>query len=433
MSGRGRDRRTARGVDGLPRPPRGVSSARAPSSARSPSASGRRRAHRARSRPDASRRLSLTGAADYANPNPRIFPRADNWRDIVGAWCRRELEPVGRRAASMPRPPKPSRTQQGDPRAPGRTRSADRHRGSPAPARSRFGERAALVAASRRGAQRRRGAPRRLPSVSLSAWRPRPKCSTRRSRCCRRSSIARAPSPASGSPKRGSIARSEGDMAAAIAVKRPDPPVRRVHRRRSRVVRRRAGRDLRLSRRQRRRQVHDDPHAVRPARPTVGTALVGGVDVARDPEGVKRRIGYMSQRFSLYENAHRRSEHPLLRRHLRPAPATRFDERRAFVLKMAGLEGRERTRTQRSRRRLAPAARARLRHPPRAADRVSRRADRRRRSAVAPAVLGPDRRSVAERRDGAGHHPLPRRSRALPSHRDHSRRQARGARHRVGS
>src|SRR6185369_12996094 len=37
-------------------------------------------------------------------------------------------------------------------------------------------------------------------------------------------------------------------------------------------------------------------------RPTSGTATVGGTDVGRDPEGVKRRIGYMSQRFSLYEN-----------------------------------------------------------------------------------------------------------------------------------
>jgi ABC-2 type transport system ATP-binding protein len=34
--------------------------------------------------------------------------------------------------------------------------------------------------------------------------------------------------------------------------------------------------------------------------PTAGTASVAGIEVTRDPESVKRRVGYMSQRFGLY-------------------------------------------------------------------------------------------------------------------------------------
>src|SRR5881628_2630966 len=36
--------------------------------------------------------------------------------------------------------------------------------------------------------------------------------------------------------------------------------------------------------------------------PTAGTARVAGHDISRDSEAVKRSIGYMSQRFSLYED-----------------------------------------------------------------------------------------------------------------------------------
>ena len=36
--------------------------------------------------------------------------------------------------------------------------------------------------------------------------------------------------------------------------------------------------------------------------PTAGQAIVAGLDVAKDPEGVRQRIGYMSQRYGLYDD-----------------------------------------------------------------------------------------------------------------------------------
>jgi ABC-2 type transport system ATP-binding protein len=76
-------------------------------------------------------------------------------------------------------------------------------------------------------------------------------------------------------------------------------------------------------------------------RPTSGCALVGGVDVSRDPEGVKRRIGYMSQKFSLYEPL-TVDQNISFYAGLYGVDGDRLKARREFVLTMAGLQGRER-------------------------------------------------------------------------------------------
>ena len=79
-------------------------------------------------------------------------------------------------------------------------------------------------------------------------------------------------------------------------------------------------------------------------RPTSGTALVGGVDVASDPEAVKRRIGYMSQKFSLYELL-TVDQNIRFYGGIYGLSGARFAARRDFVLDMADLRGRERTLT----------------------------------------------------------------------------------------
>ena len=77
-------------------------------------------------------------------------------------------------------------------------------------------------------------------------------------------------------------------------------------------------------------------------KPTSGTVTVGGVDVGRDPEAVKQRIGYMSQKFSLYELLS-------VDQNIRFFGAMyglsddRIVARRKFVIEMAGLGGREHT------------------------------------------------------------------------------------------
>ena len=75
-------------------------------------------------------------------------------------------------------------------------------------------------------------------------------------------------------------------------------------------------------------------------RPTSGRARVAGIDVAADPEGVRQHIGYMSQKFSLYNDL-RVAENLKLFAGLYSVPATELPSRLAWALRMAGLEGRE--------------------------------------------------------------------------------------------
>jgi ABC-2 type transport system ATP-binding protein len=75
-------------------------------------------------------------------------------------------------------------------------------------------------------------------------------------------------------------------------------------------------------------------------RPSAGAARVLGIDVAREPERVRRGIGYMTQRFSLYGDL-------TVRQNLRffggvyGLEGRRWKEREAWALALSELEGRE--------------------------------------------------------------------------------------------
>ena len=73
--------------------------------------------------------------------------------------------------------------------------------------------------------------------------------------------------------------------------------------------------------------------------PTSGTAEVAGLDVTSHGPELRQRIGYMSQRFSLYLDL-TVDENIELFAGLYGVTGDRYDERRSWVLGMAGLEDR---------------------------------------------------------------------------------------------
>ncbi|MFQ5797473.1 MAG: ABC transporter ATP-binding protein, partial [Bacteroidota bacterium] len=78
--------------------------------------------------------------------------------------------------------------------------------------------------------------------------------------------------------------------------------------------------------------------------PTSGTAVVAGYDVGREPEKVKERIGYMSQRFSLYEDL-TVEENILFYGGIYGLSNDRLAERKRWTIEMAGLTGKEKMTT----------------------------------------------------------------------------------------
>jgi ABC-2 type transport system ATP-binding protein len=73
--------------------------------------------------------------------------------------------------------------------------------------------------------------------------------------------------------------------------------------------------------------------------PASGTASVNGFDVASQPEEVKRSIGYMSQKFSLYDDL-TVEENIDFFNGIYGVPRTRRAERKDYVLEMANLRER---------------------------------------------------------------------------------------------
>ncbi len=78
--------------------------------------------------------------------------------------------------------------------------------------------------------------------------------------------------------------------------------------------------------------------------PTGGSGTVAGFDLGRDTERIKQQIGYMSQKFSLYEDL-TVEENIDFYSGIYRIPAVRKKARKEWVLEMAGLTGHRGSRT----------------------------------------------------------------------------------------
>jgi len=79
-------------------------------------------------------------------------------------------------------------------------------------------------------------------------------------------------------------------------------------------------------------------------KPSGGRAIVGGLDVSAVPEQVRKNIGYMSQKFSLYDDL-TVEENIDFFSGIYSVPRALRNERKDHALQMAGLEGRRNTMT----------------------------------------------------------------------------------------